>query len=113
MQMILERSDNMEDRIEYDTYGHPYKLFMSTEAPDTTYRFEFGPTPEFPMAIKGMSKEEMLDTLRPKGEWIKWNFKTFGALGDWEYKCSNCEKVYGGEYNFCPNCGAKMKGGAE
>ena len=50
---------------------------------------------------------------RPHGEWIKWNFKTFGALGDWEYKCSNCEKVYGGEYNFCPNCGADMRGGEE
>ena len=48
---------------------------------------------------------------RPKGEWIKWNFKTFGAMGDWEYKCSNCEKVYGGEYNFCPNCGSIMKDG--
>lgn len=47
--------------------------------------------------------------IRPQGEWIKWNFKTFGAMGDWEYKCSNCEKVYGGEYNFCPNCGAQMK----
>lgn len=52
--------------------------------------------------------------VRPQGEWIKWNFKTFGAMGDWEYKCSNCEKVYGGEYNFCPNCGAEMqKGGAK
>lgn len=48
---------------------------------------------------------------RPHGEWIKWNFKTFGAMGDWEYKCSNCEKVYGGEYNFCPNCGADMTKG--
>ena len=47
---------------------------------------------------------------RTQGEWIKWDFKTFGAMGDWEYKCSNCGKVYGGEYNFCPNCGAKMKG---
>lgn len=49
---------------------------------------------------------------RPQGEWIKWNFKTFGAMGDWEYKCSNCEKVYGGEYNFCPNCGAEMQKGS-
>lgn len=47
---------------------------------------------------------------RPKGGWIKWSFKTFGAMGDWEYKCSNCEKVYGGEYNYCPNCGADMRG---
>lgn len=46
---------------------------------------------------------------RPQGEWIKWNFKTFGAMGDWEYKCSNCGKVYDGEYNFCPNCGTDMR----
>lgn len=52
---------------------------------------------------------KLLGLARPHGEWIKWNFKTFGAMGDWEYKCSNCEKVYGGEYNFCPNCGADMR----
>ena len=48
---------------------------------------------------------------RPKGNWIKWNFKTFGPMGDWEYKCDRCEKVYDGEYNFCPNCGADMQKG--
>ncbi len=53
--------------------------------------------------------EDGLQDMRPQGEWIKWNYKTFGGLGDWEYKCSNCEKVYGGEYNFCPNCGASMR----
>lgn len=47
---------------------------------------------------------------RTQGEWIKWNFRTVGPLGDWDYKCSNCEKVYYGEYNFCPNCGADMRG---
>ena len=50
---------------------------------------------------------------RQQGEWIKWNFRTIGPLGTWDYKCSNCEKVYYGEYNFCPNCGSVMKGGAE
>lgn len=59
-----------------------------------------------PDNLQGWKYEE-----RPHGEWIKWNFKTFGALGDWEYKCSNCEKVYCGEYNFCPNCGADMRKG--
>ena len=54
-------------------------------------------------AIRALQNE------RQKGKWIKWNFKTFGAFGDWEYKCSNCEKVYGGEYKFCPECGADMR----
>lgn len=68
--------------------------------------FELLDCPETLMAFlqnKGLLNE------RPKGKWIKWNFKTFGALGDWEYKCSNCEKVYSGEYNFYPNCGADMR----
>lgn len=102
MQMILEMSNNMEDRIEYGTDGRPYKLFMSTEVPDKTYRWEFGPTPEFPMAIKGMSKEEMLDTLRPKGEW-----KIGGRTTHYHY-CSICGKDGDLQDNFCRNCGAKM-----
>jgi len=47
---------------------------------------------------------------RPTGEWKEHDFKTCGGLGDWDYKCSNCEKVYCGKSNYCPNCGAKMKG---
>ena len=27
------------------------------------------------------------------------------------YKCSNCENIGARESNFCPNCGAEMKGG--
>jgi len=47
---------------------------------------------------------------QPTGKWKEHDFKTFGGLGDWDYKCSNCEKVYCGKSNYCPNCGAKMKG---
>lgn len=48
---------------------------------------------------------------RQQGEWIKYSFKDFGAFGDYDYKCSNCQKVSGGQYNFCSNCGADMRGG--
>jgi RNA polymerase subunit RPABC4/transcription elongation factor Spt4 len=54
------------------------------------------------------SIEKILDALRPHGKWIKHDFPD--CDGFWDYKCSECEKVYGGEYNFCPNCGAKMDG---
>ena len=31
-----------------------------------------------------------------------------------DYMCSNCEALYGtNKFNYCPNCGAKMDGGAE
>ena len=52
------------------------------------------------------SLEDGLDGIRPQGEWIDtmYGFHT----------CSICGK-YGNPnfFNFCPNCGAKMKGGAE
>lgn len=47
---------------------------------------------------------------RPQGEWID----TGDMQEYWaeEYQCSICgEKDHW--HNFCPNCGAKMKGGAE
>lgn len=42
---------------------------------------------------------------RPKGEWI---------VSGLDYQCSNCGMVpCFRQDNFCPNCGAKMKGGKE
>ncbi len=48
--------------------------------------------------------------IRPKGEWI-W-------LGDnpnpnHKWSCSKCGRGVKEQENFCPNCGAKMKGGAD
>ena len=45
------------------------------------------------------------------GRWI-WNEE--GEI-DWEqfYRCSNCGNKEYWESNFCPNCGAKMDGGAD
>ena len=54
---------------------------------------------------------------RPQGKW-----KTIeGIDGDEYYECSNCGEPWvltagtpkDNNMNFCPNCGAKMKGGAE
>lgn len=54
---------------------------------------------------------------RPKGEW-----KTVeGYDGDEYYECSNCGEPWflsagtpkDNNMNFCPNCGADMRGGAE
>lgn len=42
------------------------------------------------------------ETLRPKG---RWKGEGFG-----DFSCSLCcEIVTGNEYNYCPNCGAKME----
>lgn len=54
---------------------------------------------------------------RPKGEWIE----VEDYNGDVHYKCDQCGEEWTFPYgtpkennaNFCPNCGARMKGGAE
>ena len=43
----------------------------------------------------------------------KWIFDKYTAKFGNPYRCSNCNEEFGDAYNFCPNCGAKMKGGAE
>lgn len=57
---------------------------------------------------------------RPTGEWNKWEDERWGGV--WHY-CSNCHndalyKQVDGIFkqilsDFCPNCGAKMKGEEE
>jgi len=54
---------------------------------------------------------------RPQGEWIE-EFNGNGWNDFWDYTCSHCGKKYiRADYlyhaNYCPNCGARMKGGAE
>lgn len=47
------------------------------------------------------------------GRWISKNTNGY----DWTFICSNCGYIDGypfnDRHNFCPNCGAKMDGGAE
>ena len=56
-------------------------------------------------------------TDRPQGEWIDngwhgdWQFETDGRGNCWKaFICSNCNTTSKAQTNFCPNCGARMKG---
>ena len=62
-------------------------------------------------AIEDMKAElqNVIDSERPQGEWL---FK-HNSSDIW---CSVCDENFDEipqAFNFCPNCGAKMKGGAE
>lgn len=45
---------------------------------------------------------------RPQGEWIKPKNEIAIRLNQWI--CSNCNYLVDGKHNYCPNCGARMKG---
>lgn len=95
--------DALKEEINKKVVGHFNTLLLIDNAPTVDIwqmRQE---------AIENALKKAEVLYKRSQGEWIKWDFKTFGAMGDWEYKCSNRGKVYGGEYNFCPNCGHRFK----
>ena len=71
------------------------------------------------MAINAIRSVPSAD--RPRGEWIDEADKYDASFGIHDYRCSNCNS-YADEYigghewytagkpNFCPHCGAKMKG---
>jgi hypothetical protein len=44
---------------------------------------------------------------RKKGEWIT----NFYAFGEDRYECDQCHNTALHRYDFCPNCGANMRGG--
>ena len=52
-----------------------------------------------------------------QGEWIDkgwhgdWQFEIDGRGNCWKaFECSNCNTTSKAQTNFCPNCGARMKG---
>ncbi len=53
--------------------------------------------------------KELLDRERPHGEWIF--HKDFNE--SCRYGCNQCGNLTNIPSNFCPNCGADMRGGAE
>jgi hypothetical protein len=63
-----------------------------------------------------INKSKPLDDLRPQGEWIWSPVADDGTVSGCCNKCSFSHMFIGGhtaQYNFCPNCGAKMTGGVK
>lgn len=66
------------------------------------------------MAIKALEQEPSI-TSQPKiGHWIKQTLSV-KPFGEDTVLCDQCAFMTDKDsmYNYCPNCGARMKGGAE
>ena len=59
----------------------------------------------FASAIMAQVNAEPTIEERKTGEWIELDFTQA-----WEYKCDQCGRLSDFKDNFCPNCGADMRG---
>ena len=59
--------------------------------------------------IEGIVELPSAEPERKRGEWIVHDY----ALGRERYECSECKGRCDLGYDFCPNCGADMRGGNE
>lgn len=66
------------------------------------------PLPDFKEGYKQAIRDGKTNFSRPQGEWVIDKEHTKNPLL-W-YKCNLC-CVYHSPTNYCPNCGADMKGG--
>ena len=67
------------------------------------YKLRIPPTVYYDLLADVQEAEEEEE---PKtGEWIE----HFDESGKW-YECDQCHTDWGGAVNFCPNCGADMRG---
>lgn len=63
------------------------------------------------MAYEEGVEEGKKQAKRPTGEWIFGIDEETGEQDCYAWTCSECGEKYPWQPNFCPNCGAKMRGG--
>ena len=66
----------------------------------------------FDTAIEALKSESIFSADRPRGEWMEPTSEAIEKriYGSCEVVCSVCEAAAVDFYDFCPNCGADMRG---
>lgn len=87
--MRLINADALIDDIEKSTFNRTIKEFFEDFVEDT-------PTVEAKPVVRG--------------EWVEFDID-YGGIPTVGYQCSECGQSNGFLTDFCPNCGADMRGG--
>lgn len=69
--------------------------------------------------MPGLMFNDVLNILRtlpsaqPERKTGRWEYVDYGGFGNWH--CTACREICicNGDYDFCPNCGADMRGGVD
>ena len=83
------------------------QILSTRDAHGVMCGYTSGVTEALDMAIEALSVD------RPHGKWQKVEEQSYFRKDYDIVCCSVCRKKGNRKWNFCPNCGARMKGGAE
>lgn len=98
-----------------DLKNLPFERMIHTDFGETAIPIEeidnapTVPYPDFKEGYKQAIRDGKTNFSRPQGEWLH------PYISDIACECSNChiQMPITDYFNFCPNCGTQMKGGAE
>ena len=105
---VIETFAEMLDTPDYDVIA---RCYSEADAQKAIQAFKDIPAVDIQKiadAAWEMTKQRFEKEIAKRGRWIDWSM-----WGESRYQCSecNCEMKY--KTNFCPKCGADMRGGAE
>ena len=105
MSDLISRED-LKKRFE-ELHLHTDLIELIDNAPTVEYTFEDA-------FQKTICEQRLYCPERPQGEWIENKEHAYLSNGDckeWtNFYCSVCDAPANTPYNFCPNCGADMRG---
>ena len=91
------------EKCEYKDTCASIRVLNRVPSADVVERKKKAPTTNLPKGGSAGHKEPtevIIKDERKRGEWIK--------AGNYHFLCSKCECIWAHEFNYCPNCGAKM-----
>lgn len=111
---LISREDLMRN-LQYvyscDYIGSKSKEGIVSDIIDNIDNAPTVPLPDFKEGYKQAIRDGKTNFSRPKGKWIKTNDYVTCAYGCIDYvKCSCCKNDSLEEGDYCPNCGADMRG---
>lgn len=108
-ELIVDKAKSYVNFDLYDNEGHSIMTGCARRA--ELWDKEYNESKDF-ISISALKAEiDSAKTIaRPQAEWICKTKSTFPQYQPDEFECSSCKQVSTQKYNFCPYCGAGMRG---
>lgn len=98
--------DNCEKEMNEDLCGDCHRKYQNWAASKNIISKTINSLPSAQPEVLACGNGELIEQPeRKKGKWLELDFTEA-----WEYKCDQCGRLSDFEENYCPSCGADMRG---